>query len=59
MPKKGRKPSAAFMKTSTSVSGATPALTPAVQHSAMMRSRLKLAQLCISLQTQPLPMAPV
>src|SRR3989442_97680 len=51
-------PSAAFLKTSTMVSGATPALTPTVQHSAIVRSRVKLAQLCMILQTEPQPMAP-
>src|SRR5262245_10966842 len=40
-------------------SGVTPALTPTVQHSAITRSSVKLAQLCMSLATEPVPRPPV
>src|ERR1700746_3057520 len=52
-------PSAASLKTLTIVAASIPALTPTVQHSAMTRSSVKLAELCMILAIDPVPMPPV
>src|SRR5438093_13784474 len=51
-------PRAAWLTTSTMTSGAMPALTPTAQHSAITRSSVKLAQLCMSFAIDPEPMPP-
>lgn len=52
-------PSAASPNTLTIVAASMPALTPAVQHSAMTRSSVKVALLCRILAIDPVPMPPV
>jgi len=52
-------PSAASLKTLTIVATSSPALTPVVQHSAMTRSSVKLALLCMILAIDPVPIWPV
>ncbi len=47
------------MKTLTIVAGSIPALTPAVQHSAITRSSVNVALLCMILAIEPVPMPPV
>jgi hypothetical protein len=44
------------LKTLTIVAASIAALTPAVQHSAMTRSSVKLALLCMILAIDPVPM---
>ena len=52
-------PSAASLKTLTIVAASIPALTPTVQHSAITRSSVKLAELCMILAIDPVPIGPV
>ena len=52
-------PSAASLNTLTIIAASIPALTPVVQHSAMTRSRVKLALLCMILAIDPVPICPV
>jgi hypothetical protein len=52
-------PSAAWLNTSTMTSGAIPAFTATVQHSAITRSSVNVAQLCMILAMEPEPIGPV